>query len=1109
MPDPITLDKANPFNNKAEDYDFLRLEGIKHIEKLSGEIWTDYNTHDPGITLLEALCYAITDLAYRTGSEIKDLIAPGQLDKDSWKNIFYTARQIFPCNVVTINDYRKLLIDIIGVRNAWITKSEDCEVPIYISYPENFDDEKNKFGEENLNPCGDENKIPVKLAFAPDDNATTSDKIIELNGLYKVIIEYEEDIIESQHKKDIRKQILKQLHCHRNLCEDFLTVTDAEYRDFSLQTEILIKDNADPEKVLAEICFRIQNYFTPNQKFYTLEELLKKGNYVDDIFDGPFLEHGFILDEELEKTDLFRDMRLSDIINEIADIDGIVALREFKVNDNLFPDDPDDATDTGPFDEDDPCSNEKFFDEWIAGMKKDKLVGRLNINEIIEHINDKDKEAQGSGPEIKAPIRVFKSNNRVTINTARFKKLLGDLKALDRNAKLIGHNKDLPVPVGENLELQNFYPVQYTLPKTYKVGEDGLPMHEGNKRLAQALQLKGYLAIFEQLFLNYLAQLNNINNLFSFNEISETSFIKKIIDRDSAGDELKYKEEITGYLHLYADTKKYVDTLQELTEDEGSFYRRRNNLLDHLLARFSEEMNEYSSLMKYLYPKDYAKRIIKNKTDFLADYVAISKNRGKAYNYKLEEECWDDTETGSDEEKISRNVSGLERRISRLLGCEDFKRKYIAPENLLFEKSTDGKGIIRLYDDYDKKIWLLESEDIREDCEDHITHCFIESGCCERNFIKTPEQNHQNTRRKKHYNDKYGFVLRDDKDPRKKVIAESPNYATPEIRDEALKKAIQALKTICHEEALHMVEHILLRPKGDDAEDAYTIKRDKPPVKTQGTSYELLDICLDKCDLNVGVNNPTLPVLYKFEISVLTIEECVDSKRWRVELKQVGKAAAILSRDFLDYEQASEFISVVRTYGSEFANFKIFKTASSPVKYFFRLYNEDGRMLFESNTCYSKISPNLFFEKKSLKEEEKRKCEAPDTDDIWKEIKAVKEFLAYELDLYCCEDICDHDEDPYSFRVSFVLPCWPKRFRDKSFRAFVERTIRSETPAHIHPKIYWLGIEQMRKFENAWSEWLVEMACNDIPEIQIVNNFIKVVKELKNCDQPCKDDTHA
>ena len=46
------------------DYKFLRQKGQEYIEKLAGNIWTDYNEHDPGITILEMLSYAITDLGH-------------------------------------------------------------------------------------------------------------------------------------------------------------------------------------------------------------------------------------------------------------------------------------------------------------------------------------------------------------------------------------------------------------------------------------------------------------------------------------------------------------------------------------------------------------------------------------------------------------------------------------------------------------------------------------------------------------------------------------------------------------------------------------------------------------------------------------------------------------------------------------------------------------------------------------------------------------------------------------------------------------------------------------------------------------------------------------
>ena len=49
----------------AMDFASLRQEALELIPRLAGENWTDYNTHDPGITILEQVCYALTDLAYR------------------------------------------------------------------------------------------------------------------------------------------------------------------------------------------------------------------------------------------------------------------------------------------------------------------------------------------------------------------------------------------------------------------------------------------------------------------------------------------------------------------------------------------------------------------------------------------------------------------------------------------------------------------------------------------------------------------------------------------------------------------------------------------------------------------------------------------------------------------------------------------------------------------------------------------------------------------------------------------------------------------------------------------------------------------------------------
>ena len=109
MAEAITISK-NPTLLPDEDYAILRSEGLKYIEELGSDLWTDYNEHDPGITILEALCYAITELGYRADLPMKDLLTEenGQI---AASQALFTPRKILTQAPLNINDYRKLLID--------------------------------------------------------------------------------------------------------------------------------------------------------------------------------------------------------------------------------------------------------------------------------------------------------------------------------------------------------------------------------------------------------------------------------------------------------------------------------------------------------------------------------------------------------------------------------------------------------------------------------------------------------------------------------------------------------------------------------------------------------------------------------------------------------------------------------------------------------------------------------------------------------------------------------------------------------------------------------------------------------------------------------------
>ncbi|GJL65201.1 MAG: hypothetical protein NPIRA05_01720 [Nitrospirales bacterium] len=163
----------------SQDYKFLRKAGRDHIEKLAHKLWTDYNVHDPGITILELLCYAITDLGYRTNYDIQDLLSENDRGVQVNRSNFHTARKVFTSNPISFDDLRKLLIDIHGIRNVWIEKHSHVTYCI---------DRKR----QALMDC------PVPLQSQKD--------VQQLNGLYDVFIEYEDFVMNLRGKEKDQNQ---------------------------------------------------------------------------------------------------------------------------------------------------------------------------------------------------------------------------------------------------------------------------------------------------------------------------------------------------------------------------------------------------------------------------------------------------------------------------------------------------------------------------------------------------------------------------------------------------------------------------------------------------------------------------------------------------------------------------------------------------------------------------------------------------------------------------------------------------------------------------------------------------------------------------------------
>jgi hypothetical protein len=132
------------------------------------------------------------------------------------------------------------------------------------------------------------------------------------------------------------------LLAHRNLGEDFCRVEPIGIEEVAVCAEVEVLTDADIESVQARIWFEIEAYFNPAIRFLSLPELLAAGERVEEIFNGPQLDNGFIQAKDLDASALKTALRTSDIINRLMDIEGVLAvnrllLTKYDAEGNVIP----------------------------------------------------------------------------------------------------------------------------------------------------------------------------------------------------------------------------------------------------------------------------------------------------------------------------------------------------------------------------------------------------------------------------------------------------------------------------------------------------------------------------------------------------------------------------------------------------------------------------------------------------------------------------------------------------------------------------------------------------------------------------------------------------
>ncbi len=582
------------------DFTALRTQGISLLEQMNGGVWTDFNVHDPGITILEILCYVLTDLAYRTGYSVPDLLASAG---DAAVKSLYTAPEILTTNPVTVTDLRKVALDVAGVKNAWVEPAQSSADFYYHA-----------------------GKQEISLAPDPPTTEPPAKVAVTMKGLYQVLIETSD--LAGIDGSEVRRNVALHLHKNRPLCEDFVDIQVLEPQLVQVQMALEIGPIEDPVDLLAQVLEAIEEQLSPMIPFARADELLSSGQAMEDVLEGPRLQRGIVTDDALRSGDRRTSLNSSDVIHAVMDVQGVRAVRSLSL------------------------SSGGKTEEWSLPLDPQK-VPRLDVASSTIHL---EREGIAAATDFAAAAAAYQA--RLSL------KYQIDLSSYDEGI--------FAVPTGRDRGLALYYSLQHHLPPTYAVGDAGLPESASDDRKARAKQLKGYLMLFDQLLANEFAQLAHAGELLSFQGDGTRTYYSRVIQDDTLSlDDIRATDLATHQARVDA-----------ITEDQQASLLRKNRFLNHLLARFSEQMTDYSLILPQALPSEEtsaAAKLVRDKQAFLRSYPRISGARGSGMNYL--------DASGPD------NRSGLEQRISLRLGLLQEEQPLLVEHILLRPMEGDDQQV--------------------------------------------------------------------------------------------------------------------------------------------------------------------------------------------------------------------------------------------------------------------------------------------------------------------------------------------------------------------------------------------------------------------------------
>jgi len=903
-----------------------------------------------------------------------------------------------------------------------------------------------------------------------------------------VKIDFAKNWIAGTQNEDFIKGLIRtSYNSKRNLCEDiFDEIIILKPVEIAIQADIQIEPGQVPENVLSRIYIALRDAVNRPVKYLTELEMQNRGYTIDQMFCGPLLKNGLIPDSELK--DKQQNIEAVNIIQNLSNVEGVVLIKKLTVSR---------ATGSLP-------SKMLLLDDLEYAFLDIENTSALSINLFIDKYRV---------PPIRKTMFTDLLQNAIENSYRDY------VKSFYRAGNLL---------TGTHHNNSEYYSIQNYFPLVYGIGEEGLLRSATDERKAQAKQLKAYLMLFEQVLANYLSQLNHLDAFFSngasIND-DQTYFANPLYNIPGVQDI------ITAYTNgnnadwgnFKGDTSNnYISALNTSIESDSTFEARKNQMLDHLLARFNETSVTYPvKLYNLLYRSSQKKyRVsaeIKWKSSVLKDFDKINYNRARGFDYLKEHDAEYNFEAKM--RKLLYIINNKNRQLTAV-----FDPAKLTLENVSQKKRDSNNSATDVSDETD---WNPEFQDIvlgKKEMNDLI----------ESNLLAGAESRHkqafvfrnQDVSVLKYaininnyrigpdpYQDGDNLVLyKTPSDIQWSIISRYSNKKEPAVT--TLKKLVNDLvKISTRSEGFYLVEHLLLRPDLNAKAFGFKFYKDEHHVIFEHDPLLTFNEREDAVNKLLNFKPGEDFYIAQQNIDIAQANTQIHNKQWTgradqfVQLadQQLNQAISTFNAAANKNKDVAEQNKIIATTNKDIADQFLTITNNGKTEPGFvpsqKEKFDNKEELVQLNAKYRADVDKVL--KQATQQEQAAKSQAesvnkavldqlagigkfiPSTDTftaldtLFKSIKAYGDESYPRLKmLISIKDNKLINEDFFSFNMSVVLPEWPARFQNMSFRSCLEGLFKLHAPAHLKLHIQWFNVNKMMKFEPIFLNWKHSLATN-------------------------------